>query len=660
MGEPGISGQADGDLSVDGLHETTRCAGGSGRESRIGERDGTLGLPMLRSVFFQSFDRRRLVFGLLGVVMLAPVSTGYAQDRALWCNDLHRLPAAAWNEETAAHLLDRAGFGGSPAEVKRLAALGLKRAVARLVRFKGAPTGDLPGFDHSGVHDPGIEPFPPSRPAATRQAAKNGYAIGVKVKPSGNRRLQPVVNRFFYWLRASYLETDRVAYWWADRMLRSPRPLQEKMALFWHGHFAVNESKVRDYRKHLQLLRVFHRHGLGRFRDLTIEVAQSPAMLAFLDAGVNVKGSPNENFAREIMELFVLGVGQYTEEDIREAARAFTGWNYNDMAFVVNEGDHDAGTKTVLGRTGRMDGIAVIDLLLEQPAASEFLVRKIYREFVRADADPAVIEQLAAVLRARRYDIAALMETIFLSRDFYASASVGTHIKGPVELAVSTFRKLELGRIPGNPDFNYSTAALGQRLFHPPTVAGWDGGRAWITPGLLIGRANFAYDLLHPDIDFVPPDRKPPQRFAHISKVGQRLADGADISAATQTTPDGGEAAMSNQMVDADEDFNTRYGSYRGWQLAMQKVKPIPRYTADLDLAGIVRRQKLATAEAVVDHFLTRLLSVTATPDQRTALIALLIREMGTDQVQAADSYLEDPLRVLVHRIMSLPGYQLN
>src|SRR5262249_62289665 len=143
-------------------------------------------------------------------------------------------------------------------------------------------------------------------------------------------------------------------------MLATRRPLEEKMALFWHGHFAVNEAKVRDYRKTLGQLELFHKYGTGNFRDLLIAVAQDPAMLSFLDAGVNVKGSANENFAREIMELFTMGVGNYSEKDVREAARAFTGWNYDDLKFVVNKDQHDDAEKTFLGHTGRFDGVEVI------------------------------------------------------------------------------------------------------------------------------------------------------------------------------------------------------------------------------------------------------------------------------------------------------------
>lgn len=252
------------------------------------------------------------------------VATVQAAAPAKWQNDLTPIAASDWNYDLAAHLLERAGFGGTPEDIDALAKLTPSQAVARLVHFEGVGTGNLPPFDHSGIHDPGLEPFPPSRPAVTDLAKEKGEALGIKVKPSGNRRLQPIVDEFFYWLRASALETNRVAYWWANRMLDTPRPLQEKMALFWHGHFVSNEAKVRDYRKLLNQLELFQKQGLGNFRDLTVAVAEDPAMLSFLDAGVNVKGASNENFAREIMELFTMGVGHYTEKDIREAARAFT------------------------------------------------------------------------------------------------------------------------------------------------------------------------------------------------------------------------------------------------------------------------------------------------------------------------------------------------
>src|SRR6516164_505400 len=162
-----------------------------------------------------------------------------------WQDDLSPIAASDWNYDLAAHLLERAGFSGTPEEIGALARLTPVEAVRRLVHFQSIPN-DLPPFDHSGIHDPGLEPFPESRPAVTKMAKEKGEALGIKVKPGGDRPLQPIVNKFFYWLRASVLETQRVAYWWANRMVATERPLEEKMALFWHGHFAVNEAKVRD------------------------------------------------------------------------------------------------------------------------------------------------------------------------------------------------------------------------------------------------------------------------------------------------------------------------------------------------------------------------------------------------------------------------------
>src|SRR5215469_7851798 len=368
-------------------------------------------------------------------------------------NDLTPISPSDWTYDFAAHLLERAGFGGTPEEIQVLAKLSPTDAVRQLVYFQNIQN-NLPPFDHSGIHDPGLEPFPESRPAVTKMAKEKGEALGIKVKPGSDRPLQPIVDKFFYWLRASVLETQRVGYWWANRMLATKCPLEEKMALFWHGHFAVNEAKVRDYRKTLGQLELFQKYGTDNFRVLLRAVARDPAMLSFLDAGVNVKGSPNENFAREIMELFTMGVGNYSEKDIREGARAFTGWNYADLTFVVNKEQHDDASKTFLGETGRFDGVDVINIILKQPVTSRFIAGKIYRYFVRQELDPQVQDRLGAVLRNNDYQFAPLLETIFLSRDFYSLASIGTQIKSPVQLAISTFKKLGLTEVPGVPDFN--------------------------------------------------------------------------------------------------------------------------------------------------------------------------------------------------------------
>ena len=572
-------------------------------------------------------------------------------------DDLRPMADAQWSSAAAAHLLQRAGFGGRPDEIAALTALGPREAVRRLVRWQSVPE-DFVAFDESDLHDPGLEPFPASRPAATDAAKRDGQAIGVAAKPAGNRRLQPVTNKFFYWLRASRLETHRLSYWWAQRMLVTPRPLQEKMALFWHGHFATSEEKVRDYRKMLRQNTLFRAQGNGSFRELLIGVAQDPAMLTYLDAGVNVKGAPNENFAREIMEMFTLGVGHYTELDIREAARAFTGWNAQDLTFTIDPARHDDGIKRVLGREGPLDGVKVIDILLAQPAAAEFIAGKLYTYFVRQELSPALRAELGTRFRASRYDIAGLLETIFMSRDFYSEASVASRIRPPVELVVTTYRQAGLRQVPGVPDFNEVTESLGQKLFYPPTVAGWAQGKSWITPGLLIARSNFAYDMVYPDINFLPPDRYPAGEFK-IRELSDKLALGVDVSSATRL--DGVEmSSASMQMADRDEEFNTRLASYRGWQMALERVKPIPRTTARLELARMVLGDGCHTATEAVDDLLRRFVVAPVTPAARARLIGFLEQALGTADLQTARSYLDEPLRQTLHLILALPEYQLG
>ena len=466
--------------------------------------------------------------------------------------------------------------------------------------------------------------------------------MGIAVKPSGARQLQPVANRFFYWLRASTLETRRVANWWADRMVATERPLEEKMALFWHGHFATGGDKVRDYRKMLGQLALFQRLATGNFRELLIGVAQDPAMLVFLDAGQNVKGAPNENFGREVMELFTMGVGNYTEQDIREAARAFTGWGDDDLTFRVDATKHDDGEKTFLGRTGRFDGVQILDIILEQNVTANYIAGKLYRFLVREDLSPAFQERLGALLRDNKYEIAPFLRTVFLSRDFYSAGSVGTHIKGPVELIVSTYRRLGLKTLPGVPDFNVASGELGQVLLNPPTVAGWAQGRAWITPGTLLARGNFAREVVLPDmIDFVDPNLLPD---AQVRQVNRRILGGMDITAATSEREPGGEAeanmdksmagakAMANLLRDQEE-FNTHYASLNGWQEAVRKVKPILRAPAQFSLTEMVFAERAKTTADAIDLLLRRFLAVPIDDDARATTIAFLDEQLGTSDL---------------------------
>ena len=586
---------------------------------------------------------------------------GAAPEGTEWMEDLAPIRATDWTRERARHLLDRAGFGGTPQEITRLASMTPEAAMRSLVDYQSIPDDALRPFQESGVFDPSLTEFPATRPAATRLAEKTGAAMGVEVKPSGDLRLQPVANRFFFWLRATALETRRLSNWWAERMLQTPRPLQEKMALFWHGHFATGAEKVRDYRKMQTQLALFHREATGNFRDLLIGVAKDPAMLVFLDAGLNVKDAPNENFGREVMELFTMGVGHYTEVDIREAARAFTGWTDDDLKFKVNPASHDNGIKTVLGYTGPLDGVEVLDIILRQRVTSEHVAGRLYRFLVREDISPAFQQRLGALLASGGFEIAPFLRTIFLSKDFYSQASVGTRIKGPAELIVSTYRQLGLVDLPGVPDFNGASSELGQTLLNPPTVAGWAQGRAWITPGTLLARGNFAREVMFPDmISFTDPNLDP---SSVVRLVNTRILQGMNVAAATASGPASTPAAGGDgeKMMAAGpaEQFNTRYATLKGWQEAVRKIRPILRTPAQFSLTDIVMVPGAETAGDAVDILLDRFLSVPVDNGVRKMLVAFLEDQLGTSDIIRSRSYMEEPLRLLGHLILSTPEYQL-
>jgi uncharacterized protein (DUF1800 family) len=567
-----------------------------------------------------------------------------------WAGDLSPIGAGDWNPARAAHLLERAGFGGSPDDVARFAAMTPQRAVDALVDYEAIPD-DLPPFDSSGIWDPGMDPFPPSRPEAVRIARERGEALGVKVLPEGaQRRLQPVVDKFFYSLMANQIETQRLGLWWANRMLATRRPLEEKLTLFWHGHFATANNKVRDARMMQRQNEMLRARASGGLRDLLIGILKDPAMLVFLDNGENIKTRPNENFGRELLELFTMGVGNYSERDVREAARAFTGWTNDALAFRFDAAQHDSGQKTFLGRTGALDGEDIIDTILAQPVSAEFIASKLYRFFVRDEVSGAVAAELGRTFRDNGYQLKPLLKRMFLSRDFYSPASVGTQIKTPVHLMVSTYRKLDLREVPTIPDFGRMTSSLGQSLFNPPNVAGWAGGRTWITPATLLQRGNLLRDVLFPNVNgFRPPDRA---MSATDARVGQRLAQGMDITEATKESEDAGRMAESNMMVDRDEDFNTRYAGYKGYLLAFERTKLIPRRTAPLDLVAMTRAANADTPEKVVDHFMRRFLSTPVPAKDRAVLVGFL--------AQKGPGFSEDTLRELLYLVWSMPAYQLG
>jgi len=575
---------------------------------------------------------------------------------ASWKDDLTPIATSDWNYDRAAHLLAHAGFGGAPAEIERLAAAGLDGAVRGLVHYEHIPNATLQPFVESGLWDPTLDPFPESRPEATDRALKTGAAMGIDGKPAGKRPLQPVSDRFFYWLRATMLETRRLGYWWANRMLQTAHPLEEKMALFWHGHFATHENKVRDYRKMLQQIDLFEKGATGNIRDLTIRVAQNPAMLYFLDAQYNVKGAANENFAREVMELFTMGVGNYSEKDVREGARAFTGWYFDGLSFKIDAAKHDDAPKTFLGRTGNFDGVDVLKIIFEQPVTAEYLAGKIYRFLVRDDLSQELKKKLGAVLRDGGYEVKPLLTAILSSKDFYSQASYGAHIKGPVEHMIAMMKHLGADAIPGLPDFNQATIAMGQHLLNPPSVAGWAGGAAWLTPGLLIARGNVARDVLIPDVTGF---RDWNFSAGSDDVLGRRLRDGYDIGAATAVNDPANMSAFDRAALERDEKFNTRISGYIGWEQAARKLIPTPRHAAQFSLTHMVLESGATTTGDAVDYLMWRMVRVPTAAATRDGLVTFLTDELGTDTIERAKTYMEDPLRMVVHVIMSTAEYQI-
>ncbi len=288
-------------------------------------------------------------------------------------------------------------------------------------------------------------------------------------------------------------QLDRLRAEWINIMAEEQWCFREKMSLFWHGHFACQCTSEITASQYLDAIR---RNALGNFGTILREVAKSPAMILFLNNQQNRKDHPNENFARELMELFTLGRGTYDEQDVREGARAFTGWSTDHQGrFVFRENNHDFGFKEFLGKRGRFDGDDIIDIILQHPETPRFLATKIYQHFVHEQTDAAAISQIARQIQEHHYEMAEVMHFVFSSEFFYQKQNIGTRIKSPIELLVQITRLFKI-RFIENHDLAFLQKALGQLLFDPPNVAGWQGGRSWINNSTLMLRLNLARYLV--------------------------------------------------------------------------------------------------------------------------------------------------------------------
>ena len=376
--------------------------------------------------------------------------------------------AQGMGPEEARHLLNRTGFDAQLREVDEFARLSRRDAVERLL---------------AGVHTEARTPAPAWAKEWT--------------DPRHIRRMGEEERRAF--VRVQIEHALELKGWWLTEMLTTASPLTERMTLFWHNHFTSSLQKVRSPPLMLRQNQLLRRHALGNFGALLHAVAKDPAMIVYLDSATNRRGQPNENFARELMELFTLGEGKYGEKDIKESARAFTGWSID-----LDTGDylfrprlHDDGTKVVLGRLVN-GGSDVLDVLLAHPATAEFVAAKLWREFVSPQPKPAEVEHIAAAWRNSGYEIRVAMRALLLTPAFWAPENRAALIKSPSELVVGTLRQFHVG--VGDPlPFVLLLRFLGQDLLSPPNVKGWPGGEAWINSSTLLARKQFVERLMRVD-----------------------------------------------------------------------------------------------------------------------------------------------------------------
>jgi uncharacterized protein (DUF1800 family) len=347
----------------------------------------------------------------------------------------------------AAHLLRRAGFGGTPADIAAFTQLDAQRAVDAL--FHASDPDDL------------FVSYPPELTTLTNAQY-------------GQRK-------------------TAVQLWWLDRMLRTRRQLAEKMTLFWHNHFAtaVSKSPPEMMAEQIDLFRL---QGLGNFRTLLGSVTRNPAMLVWLDNRYNTKQHPNENYAREVMELFTLGLGNYTEADVKEGARAFTGWTLKNGQPLYRPELHDDGVKTFLGQTGTFNADDAIAIIVAHPIHQRFITRKLLEAFVYSDPEPELIEAAASVYALSGYDLSKTVGAIIRSNVFYSARAYRAEPKSPIEFAIGTLRYIGASAIP--PNLPGVLARMGQEPLNPPTVKGWDGGPAWINTSTMLARFNFVNSLI--------------------------------------------------------------------------------------------------------------------------------------------------------------------
>jgi len=545
-------------------------------------------------------------------LLLGPAVVGQTPEAAATAP---AVPTVEWNARNAEHLFNRAGFGARPNEVGYALRVGHEALVEQF----------LVGFNEAG------DPFyvtPITRPTR-REFGDDEDAF---------RKAQDEFRRAERSLLTGY------AGWWLDQMVAGEDPLREKMVLFWHGYFT---SSMRDVKSATAMIRqneLFHRHALGSFRVLLRGVVRDPAMIEYLDNNQNRRGNPNENLARELMELFTLGLGNYTEDDIKEGARALTGWRTNDDksdAYLV-ERQHDASKKTILGRTGKFDADDFIDILLDQPACSRWVARKLLVHFEGVEPSDERLSEYSAALQQANYEIGPFLKKLFLDARFYRDEIVGERINSPVEYLVGCTRRLGLD-VPAQLLW-LGAGQLGQRLFDPPNVKGWEGGEAWITTSNLLARGNMAGMLIG---------------VVKLEDVLKAETFELDDEPSMDGEMMGGDAAKraKPEKKQAQADLGPEMG-------AMKRLVG-EFYYPRLNLSARAARLGAFTDAQLVDALADELLAVPLSAESRVALLDFVAGErklLGVEdgKLASASTKAENVLRRLAHLILSLPEAQLG
>ncbi|MFZ4572793.1 MAG: DUF1800 domain-containing protein [Phycisphaerales bacterium] len=446
-----------------------------------------------------------------GLTPIKPADFGYAEAR---------------------HLLWRAGFGGTPAQIQKLVSWGPERSVTHLLEGTGGE-GEPASFKQ---FDRDIMRPPSEEERAAYAAARKAQNEDAVAKFRAERQIRE---------RQDRQQMAEIQKWWLKRMIESARPLEEKMTLFWHGLLATSYRTIENSFHMLKQNELYRANATGNFGELLFQLIRDPAMLAYLDNNDSRKGRANENLAREIMELFALGIGNYSEKDIKEGARALTGYTFVDDEFVFQKNNHDAGEKTILGKNGNMDGDDFVRAILAQKACAQYLARRVYAYFC-SDVPPDerggeknlsgtqrdAIRSLAASLLASKYDIKPMLEKLFLSEHFYSPAIMNEQIKSPVVLVVGAVRSLNCP--PRDLSIlNDAFDLMGQNLFYPPSVKGWEGGRSWINTSTLFVRQNIMAFLLTGKKPQGYDATADTQRFDPVSLISELSESGRPVDPAT-------------------------------------------------------------------------------------------------------------------------------